>query len=84
MNTLTVCSFRGKLIETKHEVAVAIQDCDGGLQAGCGDPELIVYVRSAAKTLPGNGRAGLQEYPDRARIPPSSLKKKKKLQQLAI
>ncbi len=49
MNTLTVCSFRGKLIETRHEVAVAIQDCDGVLQAATGDPDLIVHVRSAAK-----------------------------------
>ena len=49
LNQLTVRSIRGDLVETTHQVAVAIVDREGTLTAFSGDPELITPMRSAAK-----------------------------------
>jgi L-asparaginase II len=40
---------RGAEVESRHRADAAVVDEDGGLVAGCGDPSLQVYLRSAAK-----------------------------------
>jgi len=40
---------RGSLVETRHDVHVAVVDAAGRLVARSGDPELVTYWRSAAK-----------------------------------
>ncbi len=42
---------RGPLVESRHEVSVAVVDADGRLRARAGDPGLVVYARSAVKPL---------------------------------
>jgi len=40
---------RGPLVESRHEVSVAVVDAGGRLRARTGDPRLVAYARSAAK-----------------------------------
>lgn len=40
---------RGGIVESRHRVHVAVADGDGALVARCGEPELDVFYRSAAK-----------------------------------
>ncbi len=49
MNTLSVRSFRGKFVETRHHVIVAVETRDGALAAFNGDADAIFPTRSAAK-----------------------------------
>ncbi|MHB1168763.1 MAG: asparaginase [Longimicrobiales bacterium] len=42
---------RGAVVESRHEVSVAVADGDGVLRATAGDPELFTYARSAIKPL---------------------------------
>lgn len=49
MTGLHVVSLRGKVTETRHEVAVAVVDGAGKLLASNGDPDLVTPMRSAAK-----------------------------------
>ncbi len=46
---LVVESVRGGIVESVHRVAVAVVDADGRLRARSGDPDLVTFVRSAAK-----------------------------------
>src|SRR5216684_6425774 len=47
--TMRVEQVRGRLVETVHEVHVAVVNSTGGLVARAGDPELVTFWRSAAK-----------------------------------
>jgi len=40
---------RGVVVESRHRVHVAVVDASGALRASSGDPELVTFVRSAAK-----------------------------------
>ena len=42
---------RGDVVESVHDVALAVTDPEGTLIASSGDPELVTYWRSAAKPL---------------------------------
>ncbi len=42
---------RGGLVESRHRVSAALVDAQGRLVAHVGDPELITFLRSAAKPL---------------------------------
>lgn len=42
---------RGTTVESRHRVHVAVVDADGRLRARAGDPEMVTFVRSAAKPL---------------------------------
>jgi L-asparaginase II len=46
---MRVDEIRGALVESRHEVHVAVVDARGRLVAAAGDPELVTYWRSAAK-----------------------------------
>jgi L-asparaginase II len=46
---MRVEQVRGTLVETWHDVHVAVVDARGRLVARAGDPELVTYWRSAAK-----------------------------------
>jgi len=46
---MRVEQVRGRLVETVHEVHVAVVNSTGGLVARAGDPELVTFWRSAAK-----------------------------------
>jgi len=46
---LQVRSVRGGVVESVHQVAVAVVDASGRLHARSGDPELVTFARSAAK-----------------------------------
>ena len=46
---LRVRAVRGDVVETTHEVAVAVVDQSGGLRESFGNPELVTPTRSAAK-----------------------------------
>lgn len=46
---LRVESTRADLVESQHDVAVAVTDADGRLVASAGDPALVTWWRSAAK-----------------------------------
>jgi L-asparaginase II len=43
--------WRGPLIESRHRVSVAVVDAGGRLRATAGDPELVVFARSAVKPI---------------------------------
>ena len=47
--TMRVEQVRGGVVETVHEVHVAVVNSTGGLVARTGDPELVTFWRSAAK-----------------------------------
>jgi len=42
---------RGETVESLHHGAVAISDSSGTLEAWCGDPGIVTYMRSSAKPL---------------------------------
>ena len=46
---MQVENVRGSIVESRHEVHVAVVDADGKLVASAGDPELVSFWRSAAK-----------------------------------
>jgi len=41
--------FRGPHVESSHRGSLAVADANGRVVVACGDPELAVYARSAAK-----------------------------------
>ena len=43
--------WRGAIVESRHEVSVAVAGADGRLRACAGDAELIVFARSAIKPI---------------------------------
>ena len=49
MSGFRVESTRGDLVESVHQVSVAVADASGRLIASSGDPALVTYWRSAAK-----------------------------------
>jgi L-asparaginase II len=49
MSRFRIESTRGDLVESVHQVSVAVTDASGRLIASSGDPELVTYWRSAAK-----------------------------------
>lgn len=49
MSDFRIESTRGDLIESVHDVSVAVADATGRVIAESGDPELVTYWRSAAK-----------------------------------
>lgn len=49
MSRFRVESTRGDLVESVHQVSVAVSDDSGRLIASSGDPELVTFWRSAAK-----------------------------------
>jgi len=46
---LIVEAVRGELVESRHRVSVAVTDPEGELLAWAGDPDLVTFLRSAAK-----------------------------------
>jgi L-asparaginase II len=40
---------RGALVESRHRVHAAVVDSNGQIRAAAGDPDLVTYIRSAAK-----------------------------------
>jgi L-asparaginase II len=54
MSEDSICSVevtRGAVVESSHRVHAAVVDAGGRLRAFAGDPELVTYLRSAAKPL---------------------------------
>lgn len=49
MSGFRVESTRGDLVESVHQVSVAVTDTSGRLIASSGDPDLVTFWRSAAK-----------------------------------
>lgn len=49
MSTVLVEVRRGSIVEGRHHGAIAVADADGRLIASAGDPQLVTYLRSAAK-----------------------------------
>lgn len=49
MNDFRIEVTRGALVESAHQVSVAVTDASGRLIASAGDPHLVTYWRSAAK-----------------------------------
>lgn len=43
--------WRGGIVESRHEVSAAVADGSGQLRAQSGDPNLVVFARSAIKPL---------------------------------
>jgi L-asparaginase II len=43
--------YRGALVESEHAGHVAVVDCDGRVVAAAGDPQVVVFTRSALKPL---------------------------------
>lgn len=48
---VTVEVWRGSLVESRHDVSVAVADGTGELRAWAGDPALVVFARSSIKPL---------------------------------
>jgi L-asparaginase II len=42
---------RGDVVESRHRVSIAVMHASAGFVAGAGDPELVVYARSAIKPI---------------------------------
>lgn len=40
---------RDAMVESRHRIHAAVVDADGQLRAFCGDPDLVTFIRSAAK-----------------------------------
>lgn len=54
MSEATDCAVevtRGAVVESRHRVHVAVVDAGGRLRAFAGDPDVVAYLRSAAKPL---------------------------------
>ena len=49
MNPLRITATRGDLVESAHDVSVAVVDVGGRLVASAGDPGYVTFWRSAAK-----------------------------------
>lgn len=49
MSELTIEQLRGNTVESRHRVSAAVTDAEGRLIAYCGDPNLVTFMRSAAK-----------------------------------
>ena len=49
MSAFRIEATRGELVESVHQVSVAVTDAHGALVAEAGDPALVTYWRSAAK-----------------------------------
>ena len=49
MSDFAIVAVRGPLVESIHQVSVAVTRPDGALVAWAGDPELVTFWRSAAK-----------------------------------
>jgi len=47
--TASVDTIRGDIVESRHQVSVAVTDAGGALVARAGDPNLVTFWRSAAK-----------------------------------
>ncbi len=43
--------WRGATVESRHRVSVAVCDGKGELRAFCGNPDLVIYARSAVKPI---------------------------------
>jgi L-asparaginase II len=43
--------WRGGIVESRHEVSVAVADGAGRLRAKAGDPDLVVFARSSIKPI---------------------------------
>src|SRR5690606_1673821 len=41
--------WRGAVVESRHDVSVAVVDAAGRLRAWAGEPHLVTYARSAIK-----------------------------------
>ncbi len=50
---LLVEAVRGGIVESVHRVSLAVVDADGRLVARAGDPDLVTFLRSAAKPFQG-------------------------------
>ena len=46
---MQVENVRGSIVESRHEVHVAVVDAAGKLVASAGDPDFVTFWRSAAK-----------------------------------
>lgn len=65
MSELTVVATRGELIESSHDVSVAIVTSDGRLIGQAGSPAMVTYWRSAAKPFqlwPLVSGGGIEKY----------------------
>jgi L-asparaginase II len=49
LTELVIEQLRGRTVESRHRVSVAVSDPQGRLIAYCGDPHLVTFMRSAAK-----------------------------------
>ncbi|HUF13125.1 MAG TPA: asparaginase [Longimicrobiales bacterium] len=43
--------WRGAIVESRHQVSVAVADGEGRMRAHAGDPDLVVFARSSIKPL---------------------------------
>ena len=48
---VTVEVWRGSIVESRHDVSVVVADGDGRIRAAAGDPERVVFARSAIKPI---------------------------------
>lgn len=51
VSTVLVEVWRGSIVEGRHHGAIAVVDANGNLVASAGDPQLVTFLRSAAKPL---------------------------------
>lgn len=51
MSEATVEVWRGGAVESRHRVSVAVFDGQGRMRANAGDPEVIIFARSAIKPM---------------------------------
>jgi L-asparaginase II len=49
MSEASVEIYRGAVVESRHRIHAAVVDAGGRLRASAGDPDLVTYIRSAAK-----------------------------------
>lgn len=49
MSQHVVDVVRGEIVESRHRIHAAVVDAGGRIRASAGDPELVTYIRSAAK-----------------------------------
>lgn len=43
--------WRGAIVESRHQISVAVADGEGRMRAHAGDPDLVVFARSSIKPL---------------------------------
>jgi L-asparaginase II len=51
----TIDVFRGDLIESRHQVSIAVMRADGTVFGSSGDPDLVAFCRSCAKPFQAIG-----------------------------